>query len=162
MRLAAVVTHEPPWYVARLVGAGVAAQGATADEATENLKQAAAAVGPVAEPEEAPVLTSIDVPDGAAPLSAVDRETFVRDAEALGWDVVAGEDHIVLTSPDGAHAVALPVTAREVAPGVFRMVAARLRPDDREAAVRRIQELFARNPSLGDTTRLVREMRDAR
>ncbi len=70
--------------------------------------------------------------------------------------------HVLLTSPDGARVVAVPVGASEVAPGVYRMVAvAAPVVTDRAAAVARVEALFARHGGLGDTTRLVREQRDA-
>ncbi len=40
MKLTAAVIHEDPWYIARCLEVEVASQGATADEALENLKEA--------------------------------------------------------------------------------------------------------------------------
>ncbi|MFA5785617.1 MAG: type II toxin-antitoxin system HicB family antitoxin [Actinomycetota bacterium] len=40
MRFTAVVTHEPPWYVARSLEVEVASQGSTVEEALANLKEA--------------------------------------------------------------------------------------------------------------------------
>jgi predicted RNase H-like HicB family nuclease len=40
MRFTAAVTHEQPWYVARCLEVEVTSQGATADEALANLKEA--------------------------------------------------------------------------------------------------------------------------
>jgi predicted RNase H-like HicB family nuclease len=40
MRFTAVVTHEPPWYVARCLEVEVASQGESVEEALANLKEA--------------------------------------------------------------------------------------------------------------------------
>ena len=39
MRFTAVVTHEPPWYVARCLEVEVASQGESVEEALANLKE---------------------------------------------------------------------------------------------------------------------------
>ena len=40
MRFTAVVTHEPPWYVARCLEVEVASQSESVEEALTNLKEA--------------------------------------------------------------------------------------------------------------------------
>jgi predicted RNase H-like HicB family nuclease len=40
MRFTAAITHEAPWYVARCLEVEVASQGASANEALANLKEA--------------------------------------------------------------------------------------------------------------------------
>lgn len=40
MRFTAVVTHEPPWYVARCLDVEVTSQGGTVEEALASLKEA--------------------------------------------------------------------------------------------------------------------------
>jgi predicted RNase H-like HicB family nuclease len=40
MRFTAVVSHEPPWYVARCLEVEVASQGESVEEALANLKEA--------------------------------------------------------------------------------------------------------------------------
>jgi predicted RNase H-like HicB family nuclease len=63
VRLSALVTHEPPWFVARCLEVEVASQGRTVEESLSNLKEALELrfedeEPPVAEP---PIIASVEV-----------------------------------------------------------------------------------------------------
>jgi predicted RNase H-like HicB family nuclease len=66
MRVTAVVTHEAPWYVARCLEYEVATQGTSVEDAFEALVDAMtlyfSEAPPRAEPDEPPVIRSIEVP----------------------------------------------------------------------------------------------------
>lgn len=169
MRFTAVVTHEPPWYVARCIEADAAAQGDTAEAATANLREALTASDAVEVVSPRPVVLEIDVPARVAPARqpprGVDRAALVRHVAAAGWVTVQGERNDVFHAPAGSPVVVVPRGVEHVAAGVFRLVAraAAEEPDRTGAAeaLARLDALFARNPH-DDATRVVREERDAR
>lgn len=176
MQLTAVITHEPPWYVARCVEVEVAAQGETADEATASLTEVLADIGSPVSAHPA-VVRMIDVPvrsasgEGAPSTPRTPRADLadvadvVRRITAAGWQTERRGDQLVWWSPDRAAVVSLPVTARVVAPGVFRIVLGAIADTPREdstEALGRLDTLFERHSHDDDTTLVVREQRDAR
>lgn len=167
MRVHAVTSHEGAYYVSRCVGANVASQGATADEAEANLAEAVALSGiAVEEPAEPPRLTLIDakVPVGP-PQGDVDAEALMRELEASGWTVESRGRHALLTKH--GRSVVVPLATR-IAPGVYRVVRAAIaeamaeETAARRAALAKLDALFAANPFEGDVTAIIREQRDSR
>ncbi len=167
MRLTALVTHEPPWYVVRCVEIDAVAQGDSVEAATENLR-AALADAEVPIVSEPPLVTEIEVSARAtarADMGAVDRDGVVRRAVAAGWRIAEGGVQDVLRGPSGVPVVALPHGVEQIAVGVFRVLAGATvtrEPPDATSAFGRLDALFARHPHDDDTTRLVREERDGR
>jgi predicted RNase H-like HicB family nuclease len=167
MRLNAIVTHEPPWYVARCVEVDVVSQGGTADEATANLREALTLAPPaVAAPRERPVLTEVEVPGREAGAAAepvdVERAAFVTLAESLGWRVERLGAYDAFRAPDGDSLVWLPAYVTRVAHGVYAIVAPRDVPRaDAASLLARADALFARHPHDDDSTQVIREQRDA-
>lgn len=165
MRLNAIVTHEPPWYVARCVEVDVVSQGETAEQAKENLRAALAVSAPIVDPpRERPVLTDVDVPANAvgAPAMAaegIDRRAFERGARLRGWRAERHGDSEAFR--DGGRLVWLPLGFEQVAPGVFRMLDLPSKRGEAAEALERMDALFARHPHQDDTTRVIREQRDA-
>lgn len=166
MRVHAVTSREGDHYVARCVGANVATQGSTAEEAESNLAEAVALSGiTVEEPVEPPRLTLIDAEVSAGPPEDdVDGEALIRELEASGWAVEHRGIHVVLRKH--GRAVVVPFATR-IAPGVYHVIRARLaeamaeETADRQAVFARLDALFAANPTFGDSTALVREDRDS-
>ena len=169
MRFHAVTSHEGDHYVSRCVGANVAAQGATPDEAERNLAEAVALSGvTVEEPVEPPrlALVTADTPVVAAPRTEVevDGAALVRELEAAGWAVEHRGAHVVLAKH--GRAVVVPLATR-IAPGVYRVVRARIAEAEaeetaaRRAVFARMDALFAANPTFGDSTELIRHERDS-
>jgi predicted RNase H-like HicB family nuclease len=64
VRFTAAITHEAPWYVARCLEIEVVSQGASADEALANLKEALELYfenEPLPEGIEPPVIKTVDI-----------------------------------------------------------------------------------------------------
>lgn len=163
----AVTTHEGDHYVSRCVGADVAAQGSTAEEAEANLAEAVSLYGiAVQEPAEPPRLTLIEAAVPVAPPGDdVDGAALIRELEASGWVLEHRGKHAVLTKH--GRAVVVPFATR-IAPGVYRVIRARLadavaeESAERRTAFARLDALFAANPWEGDVTTVIREQRDSR
>ena len=164
----AVTSQDGSYYVSRCVGANVAAQGSTPDEAEANLAEAVALAGVrIKEPAEPPRLTLIDAPGvtEGEPDGDVDAAALLRDLEESGWAIEERGAHVVLTK--NGRTVVMPLAAR-IAPGVYRVIQAALaearaaETEDRRAAFARLDALFAANPHDGDSTAIIREMRDSR
>lgn len=158
MRVEAEVTHEAPWYVAHWVGHDVAAQGATVDEAVDNLKDAVTSMLPDDEPVVVTATVERPVP--------VKRDELVRLLEEHGWRGQRASGHHELFRKPGEDRVLTVPVAREVAAGVYRMIAraAGIAPPRPTTAdlLRRIDAVFARHPDHGDATAAIRAERDAR
>jgi predicted RNA binding protein YcfA (HicA-like mRNA interferase family)/predicted RNase H-like HicB family nuclease len=168
MRVHAVTWPEGDGYVSRCVGANVAAQGSTPDEAEANLAEAVSLSGvTLDERTEPPRLAVIDAPGAvrAEPEPAVDAAALLRDLEESGWAIQVRGNHVVLAKQ--GRTVVVPVAER-IAPGVYRVIQAALaearaaETEDRRAAFAKVDALFAANPHEGDSTAIIREMRDSR
>jgi len=64
MRFTAAITHETPWYVARCLEVEVVSQGASADEALANLKEALELYfenEPLPEGVEPPLIKTVEI-----------------------------------------------------------------------------------------------------
>ncbi len=101
---------------------------------------------------------------------AFDRAMVVRRLTSLGWvEKRSSRRHVLYEEPVTHRLLVLPTAFEKVAPGVYRVVAAASAagavaegdPAAREA-LGVIDALSANNPHTGDTTRLIREQRDAR
>jgi predicted RNase H-like HicB family nuclease len=172
MRVHAVTSHEGAHYVSRCVGANVAAQGSTPDEAEANLAEAVALSGVVVEEgAEPPRLAVLEAPDalgapaGGPGAGEVESAALLRRLEVSGWTFEERGRHVVLTK--NGRTVVVPLAER-IAPGVYRVVQAALaearevETADRRAAFAALDALFAANPHEGDSTAIIREMRDSR
>lgn len=169
MRVHAVTTREGPYYVSRCVGANVAAQGSTPDEAEANLTEAVALSGiRLKDPVEPPRLVALDAPGVVVdeePDEDVDAGPLLRDLEESGWAIEERGIHVVLTK--NGRTVVVPLATR-IAPGVYQVIQAALaearaaETEDRREVFARLDALFAANPTFGDSAALIREMRDSR
>ena len=64
MRLTAAVTHEGRWYVARCLDVEVTSQGATVEEALDNLREALELYfedAPAPDTAEPPIIASVEI-----------------------------------------------------------------------------------------------------
>jgi predicted RNase H-like HicB family nuclease/antitoxin (DNA-binding transcriptional repressor) of toxin-antitoxin stability system len=169
MRVHAVTWPEGEHYVSRCVGANVASQGSTAEEAEANLAEALTLSGVVVpEDQEPPRLTVLDVQTrvvSPADYEDVDGAALLRELESSGWTLEEQGAHVVLTKH--GRAVVVPLADR-IAPGVYHVVRARIaeamaeETAQRREAFAKLDALFAANPWEGDVTQIIREMRDSR